>query len=126
MFMTRYTRPDLPLESGGGESLVESAGYIPAQRQIEQFMTAGRRLALARKEMFDFPDGVEREDFTDPTRSPNFDLADAVELGAPAVHRLDAATEEYKKLQKDKKLQEKKEYEEYKKARDLAEKEPKT
>jgi len=63
-------------------SKVETAGYIPADKQIESFIVAGRRLDQARKEMYDFgPDEEVPDDFIDPTRNGSFDLADAAQLG---------------------------------------------
>ena len=60
------------------ESLTERAGYIPAKEQIENFMLSGRRLAEYRKEQYDY-ESEDQDDgeSMDPTRSPNYDLADA-------------------------------------------------
>jgi len=61
--------------------LVEIAGYIPAKQRIENIMLAGKRLAEARSELYDFKPGEEiDENFSDPTRSPNFDMADASQI----------------------------------------------
>ena len=88
-FKTHYTGSTTKPEKNFGERLVETAGYIPAQVRIENMMLAGRRLADARKELYDFPAGVEPdESLSDPTRSPNFDLADATALHMAAESRL--------------------------------------
>lgn len=65
-------------EVNAGKSLVESAGYIPAKQKIESFMQAGINLQTVRGQ-YDYPDGVpdDVEPEIDPTRSGNFDLADA-------------------------------------------------
>ena len=85
-------------EVNAGKSLVESAGYIPAKQKIESFMQAGINLQTVRNQ-FDYPDGVPDgvDPVVDPTRSGNFDLADASRLAESALNRL---TEE--SLQKDK------------------------
>lgn len=73
-FKTDFKRT--PPEKNSGKSIVESAGYIPAQKRIENMILAGQRLVDSRKEQYDF-DGEVDEDYTDPSRSPNFDMADA-------------------------------------------------
>ncbi len=85
-------------ELNAGRSLVESAGYIPAKQKIESFMQAGINLQTVRNQ-FDYPDGVPDgvDPVVDPTRSGNFDLADASRLAESALNRL---TDE--NLQKDK------------------------
>lgn len=79
-FKTQYNTKPSPPELGGGEKLVEVAGYIPAHKQINNLINAGQRLAAARAEMYDFPDGEIDENFNDPTRNGNFDLADATQI----------------------------------------------
>lgn len=56
------------------------AGYIPAHKQIYNLINAGQRLVAARAEMYDFPGGEIDENFSDPTRNGNFDLADATQI----------------------------------------------
>lgn len=75
-FQTHYKRNPSPPECNSGEKLVEVAGYITAQQRIEAIINAGHRLNEYRKEQFDFQDELD-EDFEDPTRSKNFDRADA-------------------------------------------------
>lgn len=88
-FKTHYTGSTTKPEKNLGERLVETAGYIPAQVRIENMMLAGRRLAEARKELYDFPAGVEPDEtLSDPTRSPNFDMADATAIQMSAESRL--------------------------------------
>lgn len=82
LFFTQYSRPkEKELEPGGGERLVETAGYVPAEVQISDMLEAGRRLGEYRRDRFDFGSGEEvPEDYFDPTRSRGFDLADASRL----------------------------------------------
>lgn len=88
-FQTPYQREVLPDEPGGGRRLVETAGYIPAQRQITDMIMAGARLDQYRKGQYDYEHPDHDDGFTiDPTRSPNFDLADAYQLGKEASRKL--------------------------------------
>lgn len=92
-FSTPYQekRFKTPPEVNSGETLVETAGYISAQKRIENMILAGQRLVDYRKGQFDFPDGQIDESFQDPTRSPNFDLADATQLQMQAEASLNAS-----------------------------------
>ena len=77
-FSTKYSLQKTPPEVNKGPSHVEKAGYIPAQARIENMMLAGQRLVAHRAEMYDFKELKDiDESFTDPTRSKNFDMADA-------------------------------------------------
>lgn len=94
-FQTPYSRELLPDEPGGGRRIVETAGYIPAKRQITDMINAGARLDAYRKGMYDYEHPSDDDGYTiDPTRGPNFDLADAYRLGKEAGARLDKATKE--------------------------------
>lgn len=67
-----------PGEINSGEQVTETAGYIPKNLQIRQMMLAGENLKEIRDELYDFKPGEDvPEDYIDPTRSPNFDWADA-------------------------------------------------
>lgn len=75
---TPYDRPKEEYEVNIGPSLVEKVGYVPANILIENMIYAGERLDLARSDYYDFPDPDQVDyDFIDPTRSKNFDPADA-------------------------------------------------
>lgn len=90
-FFGKHRRPKLEEGKMDDVSKVETAGYIPADVQIEMFIQAGRRLDQSRKEQFDF--GPEEEvppDFIDPTRSGSFDLADATQLGRSTAAALES------------------------------------
>ena len=92
LFQTRYNRQERPGEINSGENLVERAGYIPAKIQIENLIQAGIRLKEHRAEMYDFKSLAEIDlDFHDPTRSKNFDIADAFQLRTALEHRLKAS-----------------------------------
>lgn len=92
LFQTRYNRQERTGEINSGENLVERAGYIPAKIQIENLINAGIRLKEHRAEMYDFKTLAEIDlDFHDPTRSKNFDIADAFQLKTALEHRLKAS-----------------------------------
>ena len=89
MYYTPKIRPKKIYERTGGKVHVETAGYISAQQQITNLIDAGERLVQYRKESYDIPIGAEDEDPPiDPTRNPNFDLADASELHQKNAKRL--------------------------------------
>ena len=96
MFYGKHRRPKL--EEGVMDSLskTETAGYIPADKQIEMFIQAGRRLDQARKEQYDFAEGEEvpEDVVVDPTRSGSFDLADASQLGRALGKKAESARRE--------------------------------
>lgn len=104
------------------ERITESAGYITAKQRIENMILAGQRLVEFRKEQFDFPDKID-ENFSDPTRDKNFDLADATMLSLENEERLkQQKAENDKKLAEEKQKKEaleaaeKKEFENFKKS----------
>lgn len=108
-FNTAFNRVLDPGEVNSGEMITETAGYVPAEKQIMSMIMAGQRLKEARREEFDFAaDEKVPDDFIDPTRSPGFDLADGSRIGPKALDRLaqqkkDAAERVKKALEEDEK-----------------------
>lgn len=104
-FYTKYDRPgdSVIMESPNvGEILVEIAGYVPANVKIEELIYAGQRLKEYRQEQFDFAAGKDvPDDFIDPTRSGDFDMADASAIQV-------SLTERYKKFEAEQKEKERK------------------
>ena len=91
MFYTPYTRPDHPGEVNSGELLVETAGYVSAQKRIEALMHAGQRLVESRRAAYDYePDDDVNEDRYDPTRDPGYDIVDAQNDAAALTARISA------------------------------------
>ena len=83
----RYDYKPSPGEVNDGETIVEPAGYIPANIKIESMIEAGQRLADFRRG-YEFQDGeVIPDDYYDPTRNPGFDLADASRLSVELASR---------------------------------------
>ena len=96
-FFGKHRRPKLDEGKMDDVSKVETAGYIPADVQIEMFIQAGRRLDQARKEQFDFgPEEEVPEDFIDPTRKSGFDMADASLLSQEVRSNLERSAREEK------------------------------
>jgi len=78
MFNTKYKRKEVIGEINSGEIIVDKFDYVPPQVQINRMIQAGERLKIARREHYDFGNDEEvPDDFIDPTRAPDFDLADA-------------------------------------------------
>lgn len=79
-FQTQYNRKSRIPEKNTLPSMTERAGYIPAEKRIENMMLAGQRLAQSRKDQYDFEDDNVDESFEDPTRTVGFDDADASQI----------------------------------------------
>jgi hypothetical protein len=97
-FQTRYNRAIKVYERVDNTRLIETQGYISAQKRIENLINAGQRLLIAREEMYDFPDGEIDEEAWDPTRSKNYDLADGTQQMLAVEQRLKAAKIRQKEL----------------------------
>lgn len=97
MFLTQWTAVPSSGEVNSGEVRVDPAGYIPAKTMIENFMVAGQALDDARRryDSDDYGD-IDIDSFEDPTRNPDYDIADA----AQARLALDERFEEAKATQK--------------------------
>lgn len=96
VFQTKLNHKSTPPEKNTGPSFIEKAGYIPAKARIENMILAGQRLVAFRKEQFDMSHDKIDEDFDDPTRSKNYDLADAFQDSLAVNARF---TESYEKAQ---------------------------
>lgn len=86
-FKTQFSDefPFEEFEPGGGEEIVDAAGYVPAEQQIITMINAGIRLDENRKEMYDYegpvtPDLEFGDIGFDVTRLPNTDPADIAQL----------------------------------------------
>ena len=74
-------------EINSGEYLLEEDGYLPLEHQLLRLQAAGQRLRQFRVEAFDFANGEVEDGYEDPTRRPNFDMADASEILADIERR---------------------------------------
>lgn len=80
-FNTPFSRQRVSTEQNSGEILVETAGYVSADKMIQRLINAGIRLADFRAGEFGsdgLPEGEEPS--VDPTQSSDFDLSDVSEI----------------------------------------------
>lgn len=85
-------------EVNEGVSELDTSGYIPFERRMEELFTSGQSLVEARSEQYDFNvtfdnEGnpvltPEQEAFVDPTRTPGYDMADAFQDHHAAVENI--------------------------------------
>lgn len=114
-FYTQFVRPEKKPEFNSGELKTEMKGYIPPRAQVENLILSGKKLVEYRREAYDF--GVDEkidDTFEDPTRNPDFDLADAGNLASGANERLLAQEMEAKKKLQEEKDAEKAKFEAWK------------
>lgn len=91
-FQTQYVRTRSAPEKNSGICKVDRAGYISSQKRIENLINAGMRLVESRREQYDFPGNEFDPDFEDPTRSKNFDMADASQMNLAVQARIAKAS----------------------------------
>lgn len=92
-FNTPYERSQKNLDAGGGEIIVELAGYIPVQRRIKEMMDAGKRLVEHRtaEAYYHYSTGEDPDlEFWDPTLERGYDPADASMQSRAVKYRLNA------------------------------------
>lgn len=84
-----YKRPPGNGEVNSGEQVTDPGGYIDQNRRVLQFIAAGEKLKLARREQYDIPEGQEPDFSTmDPTRRTDYDHTDAYIDAAIVTDRL--------------------------------------
>ena len=66
-------------EINSGELVTDRSGYVPIEKRIKQFESAGVRLIEHRREMYDGEYDDDLDDYEDPTRDPGFDLEESSE-----------------------------------------------
>lgn len=100
---SHFKRPKDVKEINSGEQITETAGYIPADVQIQDMIAAGMRLGEYRREMYDF-DANEKipEDFMDPTRVPGVDVVDVERAGIVVNEKIAEAQKLLKKAEEEK------------------------
>ena len=90
-------------EINSGEQITETAGYIPADVQIQDMIAAGMRLGEYRREMYDFAADEEvPEDYMDVTRSPGVDVVDVERAGIAVNAKIAEAQELLRKAEEEK------------------------
>ncbi|GMO63824.1 MAG: hypothetical protein Ta2A_11260 [Treponemataceae bacterium] len=73
-----YPENGFPAEQISKERVTSALGYVPMRERIQSLLDAGEILQDFREGRFDFDEQHEDDGvYDDPTRHPNFDLADA-------------------------------------------------
>lgn len=90
IFQTPFIKNERVGEVNSGEIMVERSGYVPAREQVESFIDSGKRLQDFRKGRYDMEPGYkgDPEEVYDYTRDPNFDMADATQMGYAVKQRI--------------------------------------
>lgn len=81
-------RPPSKPNKTGGKKLVETAGYVPTERRINEMILAGRRLSAYREDQFDSYSTNEDDIPIDPTRKMGLDRADITRMEQELAPRL--------------------------------------
>lgn len=103
-FKTPFNRDKFPVipEQGSGELLVDTSGYVSAERRITALIMAGQRLVSSRREAYDFSSDQDiDENFIDPTRRKNYDMADATQDGLSLAAKYPGKANQDKSAEKD-------------------------
>lgn len=101
-FFTQFSnRPQYAGQAMDDSYIVEMGGYVDPKTQIEAFLLAGKRLVAGRAEAYDYPDGKDDGLPMDPTRSKNFDMADASQALNLYEEKVETTKRNLKKLQKE-------------------------
>lgn len=79
-FYTQYSNIPMKNDKLGGKRITEIGTYVPSDKLIKSFINAGRVIEGARQVVYDFPDDIDDGRAPDPTRRPDFDLADFTRL----------------------------------------------
>lgn len=74
---THWDRPENKPEYNSGEVITNLKAARSNKDRIEGLLIAGQNLVQARIEAYDYEHEGKDDGFTDPTRSGNYDLADA-------------------------------------------------
>ena len=88
-FKTAYNSVPDEGEDLDPTSITETAGYIPADRQIQNLLNAGIQLQASRADYYDDTTGMDDEDLhIVPGRRGDLDLAEATEIERSVTARL--------------------------------------
>lgn len=91
-------------EKGGGQKLVNTAGYIPAKDQIENMILAGERLSQYRQETYFDVDGNPFMAVPSPVTRFDFDEIDAMQLKRENQRKADQLIEETREKYKNEQI----------------------
>uniref|UniRef100_A0AAU8B8J3 Uncharacterized protein n=1 Tax=Dulem virus 101 TaxID=3145578 RepID=A0AAU8B8J3_9VIRU len=90
-FKTQWTCTPSKGEVNSGEVKVDPAGYLPAHVVIQNFLVAGQALNVQRAGYDIEGDDFDFDEVEDPTRAPDYDIADASQASLAIEERLDEA-----------------------------------
>lgn len=93
--------PPIRKEILSSKSNTETVGYIPINRQIENMVLAGHRLAGFRQGMYDDTDDIN------PLRAPGLDFADVLNVAREVGRRMGESKRKAIKEKQEKALKEK-------------------
>lgn len=80
MFVTKFNYVRIPQEEVDTNEIVETAGYVPRQKTIENLLLCGQRLIESRMEEYDGVTDEEAEKNASVVRVNNLDIVDSSNL----------------------------------------------
>lgn len=80
MFVTKFNYARIPQEEVDTNEIVETAGYVPRQKTIENLLLCGQRLIESRMEEYDGATDEEAEKNASVVRVNNLDIVDSSNL----------------------------------------------
>lgn len=80
MFVTKFNYVRIPQEEVDTNEIVETAGYVPRQKTIENLLLCGQRLIESRMEEYDGATDEEAEKNASVARVNNLDIVDNIAL----------------------------------------------
>ena len=80
MFVTKWNFEEGEQSLFDDKEIVETAGYVPRQKTIENLLMCGQRLVESRMDEYDGATVEEALEKADITRSSDFDIVDAFNM----------------------------------------------
>lgn len=77
---TKWKRPEKVMEKGGGESIVDTTGFVPPNRLIKTYMEAGERLVAHRSMLYDIQPVIVEHGQGEAVEAALRPLEDALEI----------------------------------------------
>ena len=78
MFVTKFNYERIPQNEVDTKEIVETAGYVPRQKTIENLLLCGQRLVESRMEEYDGSTVEEALENASVVRVNDFDIAESV------------------------------------------------
>lgn len=110
--MNKYAQLNLPYEEyphdfrthGGGDAIVDTAGFIPKDTQLQILLDSGKSLDDYLKKLYPgyYDPATEQDNPSEnPTVKKDFDIFDAIELGRNVNDNMRATEQQHKQEQKE-------------------------